>query len=546
MSYRADLSDRANHLAGVERPTHVSRRAALGLGAFAVAGTMLASRTRSGARAAPPEIEADVDPGSLITKFVNRITFGANADELALANSLGFQGYLDYQLDHLNIDDSAVETRIASGVAANGSNPAIPALPTVNRSGTDLYDTTITTNQSVIATELMEATMVRAAFSRRQLYQRMVEFWSDHFNLDITLDNVNILKTLDDRLVVRPNALGTFPALLNASARSPAMMTYLNNDQNKNNSINENYAREVLELHTVGVTAGYSQDDIVKVARCLTGWDWYRGNDANTALRGTFRYNSASHDTQAKQFLGSGVFAPMTIPARTAANGQQDFQDILDILAVHPKTALFVATKLCKRFIGDNCPQGIINAVRDTYLNPANPQGIGDIKAMLRTMLTPNNIYSAPLKYKRPFHLFISTIRAMGPLASINTTGTIRTQLTKAGHALFSWGPPDGYPDTTEYWSGLILPRWNWCASVAVNGVSGVTMNASGTGGLLTSASTASAIMNVIDQTIFAGEMNPSEKARIQSFLPASGTITTTQKNDALGLAFSSPQFQWH
>ncbi|MBL0927390.1 MAG: DUF1800 domain-containing protein [Phycisphaerales bacterium] len=533
---------------GVRGPAGVSRREVISglralrgvrrsLAGFAAAAGGVAGVLGAARPARAGESSADVDPSSLLVKLVGRISFGVNDYELNLANTLGYQGYLDYHLNPSAItEDPALVTKLS-------------ALATLNLTGQQLYDSTVVPNSGQIVTDLYEATIQRAIFSRRQLYEKMVEFWSDHFSIDITLENETYLKTLDDRLVIRALAMTSFPQLLNASARSPAMLYYLNNDLSRFNSINENYAREVLELHSMGVDSGYTQADVIAVARCLTGWTWYTGsyNDTSvggtgTTLRGTFRYLASNHDPNSKTL--SPVFnlsgsTPVTIPARSQAQGQQDFIDVLNIISAHPATALFIATKLCRRFLGEDVPQQTINAVRDTYLNPANPQGIGDITAMLRVILAPNRVADATPRLKRPFHLFASACRALN-LAVSNTTG-YRTRLNQAGHLPFNWSPPDGYPDTTQYWSGNVLARWNFCASSPTAGISGVTFDSTT---FFAGTTTNDQIVDRIDQKLFQGNMAPAEKARVRAYLPATTLASSTQRNEAVGLALGSPGFQ--
>jgi uncharacterized protein (DUF1800 family) len=550
------------HGGAVSRRAAVQRGAWRGLGAVvgALAGTAAAAGRVAGA---PPEVAADVDPGALMHTLVNRITFGFTQAELADANALGYDGYLERQLDHLNIpEDPALVARVS-------------ALATMSYTGEQLYDTTLVNNSATIVNDLTEATIVRAIYSKRQLFERMVEFWSDHFNIDITQEEGRYLKTLDDR-AVRQYALTTFGQLLNASARSPAMAQYLDNELSSNGSINENYAREVMELHTVGAEYLYSfpqaevQATIVAVARALTGWGRYKGtfNDTTpggtgTSLRGTFFYNSGTlrnqvrigtttlsgvaagvHDTGSKT-LGT-IFGAAVLPAgRSGAAGQQDGQDVLDMLAAHPATAAYIARKLCRRFLGEGVSQRTIDSVRDAYLNPGNAQGVGDIKAMLRVMLRPSNVANAFPRFKRPFHLFASAMRAVP--TTITSTSTLRTRLTSAGHTQFAWTSPDGYPDTTDYWTGQVLPRWSFCASLATNtsgnatGISGVTVDDVA---FFSGATTPAAVMDKLNQALFGGLMPVGDKALIQATLSA--TPTATQKRDAIGLALASPMFQWY
>jgi uncharacterized protein (DUF1800 family) len=552
-------------------PAHAaSRRDLLGVSIGAALGGAMAlfaastSKTGRTAAAEPLEVPQDSDPGSLIYRLVERCTFGATPAELALANSLGFQAYVEYQLNHGAIPENP---QLATMLAT---------LNTHNFTNQQLFDPVQTPSSTLVNTQTIDATIFRAVWSTRQLYERMVEFWSDHFSIDSTVDGLAILKRLDDR-ALRVHALGNFGDLLRTSATSPAMLTYLDNDLSSNGFINENYARELIELHTVGADYFYAyppadvQATIVAVSRCFTGWGWYREsfNDTSpggtgTALRGTFYYNTTTsqnrvlingslvsgvtagrHDTGSKT-LGT-LFGPAVIPAgRTGAAGQQDGLDVLTLLIAHPATATYIATKLCRRFLGEGVPQSVINKVRDAYLNPSNPTGVGDIKAMLRAMLTPANIAAAFPRLKRPFHLFVSAMRVLP--TTITNTSSLRQQLSRAGHLPFAWNPPDGYPDTTEYWSGLVLPRWNFCASLLTNtsgnagGVSGVTINDNA---LLGAAANASAVMAIIDNTIFAGGMPASDKAAIQATMN-NLVPTPTQKRDALGLALSIPAFQFY
>ncbi len=485
-------------------------RSAAGLAAFW--GVVGAESAR--ARATPPtDVSADVDPSSLLNKLVRRVTMGFTQAEQSLANSMGYQAYLEYHLNYTAIDDSALNAQLA-------------ALTTLTMTPSQLY--LLTAGQ--VISELTEAVIRRGVFSNRQLFERVVEFWTDHFNIQITNEDDQYLKTVDDRDVVRANALGAFPALLSASAHSPAMLFYLNNNISVAGNPNENYARELMELHTLGVNGGYTQNDVHEVARCFTGWQYYlRGTGS---LQGTFRFNAAQHDNASKVVLGN------TIPAN---GGIQDGVTVLNILSNHPSTATFIATKLCRRFIGEDASAATISAVAATYTSTG-----GDIKAMLRTALQPNVLADATPRYKRPFHLFVSAMRAL-PTAITSVTA-LRTQLAGTGHQPYYWIAPDGYPDTLTYWSGLILPRWGFGASLLTNssgtagGISGLTVDVPG---FLSGLTTAQQIVDRIDQAMFGGEMPASDKARIRTYLLPDPPSTIRQR-DAIGLAIGSPGFQWY
>jgi len=515
----------------------VGRAAAAVMAAGAAVAAMASART---ARAGPLSVSADVDPGALGVKLVNRITFGENAEEMALFSVLGYQGYLEHHLNHTAIDDSAVEARLSGQVAG------IPPLNTIGFNGEQMYQVF---PPELPVDELIEATIMRAVYSKRQLFERMVEFWSDHFSIDILHDWGWVLKPIDDRTVIRAHALGNFRDLLRASMQSPAMMNYLNNDASFAGNLNENYSRELMELHTLGVDSGYTQADVVAVARCLTGWTRHNEFAEPASVRGTFWYDHARHDTGQKvlsplfNLNGSG---PLVIPADQPplADGLM----IVDILASHPATARFVCTKLAKRFIGEDVPRQVIDAATATFLN--NGQGVtGDIKAVLRTLLSPNVLADASAKFKRPFHLMVSALRALP--VSVTSVGAMRALLDVAGHVPFFWAPPNGYPDTFAYWSGSPLPRWRFGASLltaadgTAGGLAGISVD---TGALLAGAPTpltAEWVVNRIDELLFRGGLPAAERTRLTAFLNGAGGIGEADALDAFGIAIGGPAFQF-
>ncbi|MBM4195411.1 MAG: DUF1800 domain-containing protein, partial [Gemmatimonadetes bacterium] len=257
-----------------------------------------------------------------ILRLVRRATMGLRASDVAAARSMGYQQWLQNQLDYKRLNTADVETQ---------ANTLWPIL-------TQTGDTLFQVNQGTVQTSLQAAWVYRAALSPAQLYERMVEFWSDHFNIEI--GKVGYLKVIDDRDVIRKHALGKFRDLLFASAKSPAMLGYLDQNLSRVGAPNQNYARELLELHTVGVDGGYSQEDVAELSRVLTGW--------TLQGRGNFTFNPAIHDWGAKTVMG------MTIPAGSAslgAAGIQEGEQVIDMLVNHPNTATYIATKLLKWFI---------------------------------------------------------------------------------------------------------------------------------------------------------------------------------------------------
>jgi uncharacterized protein (DUF1800 family) len=487
----------------------LSRRALFG-GAAAV-GAFWGAAAR--AKAGPNDNPVDVDPNSLVAKLVNRITCGFNQTELARANAMGYSAYLEYQLNYTAIDDSAMDARLT-------------AYPTLTMTQQQLYGQ----SSSLVINELTEATILRSVFSARQLYQRMVEFWTDHFSIDITKEADTFLKPVDDRDNIRVNALTTFGTILTADAHSPAMLGYLDNQLSTAAAPNENYARELMELHTLSVNGGYTQTDVHEVCRCLSGW----GFDTNSTspTRGNFLYTSSRHDNGSKT-LFAGTSQQVNI---AAGGGQNDGNQVISALINHPSTATFIATKMIKWLLREDPSQALINSVAATYTSTG-----GDIKAMIRAILSPNNLAGAPLKYKRPYHVMVSAMRCLP--TTITTTSGLRSQLDSCGHRPFYWPTPDGYPDTLLYWEGLILPRWNFGASMLNGNITGVTVDYTT---FFNGLTTAQQMVDQIDAQMFGGAMNASDKDKIRQYLLPDPVTNTTKKRDAIGLAVGSPGFQWY
>ena len=231
----------------------------------------------------PDEVDvADLDPA--ILQLINRTTFGFTTSLYEEVSAMGFDEYVESQLDYEHVNDALVDARLAS-------------YETLFMSSQEIYDT-YREERGVPIRQLVEATVLRAIFSKRQLYERMVQFWTDHFSIDINDDLVVFFKTADDRDVIRQHAMTTFPQLLNASAKSAAMLYYLDNFANIVGHAQENYARELMELHTVGVNGPYTQEDVEEVARCLTGWTI--AGAENPSGFGSFVFHPPFHDYDAK------------------------------------------------------------------------------------------------------------------------------------------------------------------------------------------------------------------------------------------------------
>jgi len=447
-------------------------------------------------------------------RLVERTSFGFTRDAYAQAQALGFEGYREEQLDYESIDDSAVESMLAP----------YDTLPMTEQ---ELYDS-YSGNPTGTVGQLTDATMLRAIYSKRQLYERMVEFWTDHFNIDINDSFCYLLKTSDDRDVIRQYAMTSFPELLNASARSAAMSEYLDNYSNIKGHAQENYARELMELHTLGVFNGYTQFDVEQVARCLTGWTYIRRADLAILPLGTFVFVAEKHDNQEKTVLGQ------TIPA---GGGESDGQAVLDMLSTHPNTAGFIARKMCIHFLGYDAPEDVIASVAATYLSTG-----GDIKQMLRVILQPATIqYLTTPKLKRPFHFIASLLRALD--ADVPIPSSVKSYLYIMGHLPFYWPQPDGYADKIEVWGTAVLPRWQFATAIAYNQFApNISIDLDG---LLTSegGNTPGEQAAALDRILTGGQLTDEEVTLLQGFYDgAAGTYWP--EADTLRLAASVPTFQ--
>ena len=443
--------------------------------------------------------------GSPELRLVRRITSGISADEVDRARKLGFSGYLEYHLNAAAINDSEVDAFVAA------------TYPQLAQQGTDLY----LLDSGLVQRQLQEATVFRAAFSKRQLFERMVEFWSDHFN--IAMPEIGYLKTLDDRDTIRKYALGNFPDMLRASAHSAAMLVYLNNNTSRFPRVNENYARELMELHTLGVEGGYTQTDVSEVARCLSGWT-IKG-------RGDFNFDSTGHDFGSKTFLGVSIPAAPGTGAAAVAEGDK----VLNTLAAHPNTAKYIAKKMIMWLLTYDPPQALIDQVAATYLSTS-----GNIPAMIRVILTPANLSAAPAKHKRPFHFVTSALRSLNP--TVKGVATIAgTRLSLLGHQSFMWATPDGYPDKVEFWSGLVMQRWGFGDYLTALTSGDVIVDTTP----FTQVNTVDGVTASINLLMFGGEIPDRTRDQIRSYL-AGGTLNSTRVREALALAINSATFQWY
>lgn len=367
---------------------------------------------------------------------LSRLSYGPTVEERWQVSDHGWQAWVEMQLAPSSISDEGVEWRTCQLESLRLEADAL-----------------VSWDREDVTAELQRGATVRRIYSNRQLYERMVEFWTDHFNVSIHKGDCWFLKTIDDREVIRRHALGSFPELLRASAHSPAMLIYLDNQANQSAAPNENYARELMELHTLGVEGGYSQTDVMELARCLTGW-----TVKNHFWRGEFEFQSDYHDPGSKRVLG----------LRIEPAGQGEAEQLLDWLALHPSTAQHLSTKLIRRFVTEDPPPALVERAASTFVSSA-----GSIPATLRTILF-DGLERPGTKLKRPVDYVSGALRIL----SADTDGgqPIQQLLAEMGQPLFEWPTPDGPPDRAEFWAGNLLPRWRFAIDLARDQIAGTRL----------------------------------------------------------------------
>lgn len=406
---------------------------------FALSGATLAVNTGTIA-----QVFAQAPPGTLtphsrnpVAHLLSRITFGATPDLLETVRRTGVEAYIEQQLNPERIDESALNTLIANDY------------PIINLTSAQIFED-YRNNPGEVIRQLIAATLMRAIYAQRSLYEMMVHFWTDHFNIYINKGPTFLLKIADDRDVIRRHALGSFHDLLRASATSPAMLFYLDNVQSDARYPNENYARELLELHTLGVNGGYTEADVKATAQVFTGWSLVPPRETGrlNADAGEFIFRPIMHDRSAKTVLG----IPIT------ESGMGEGEQLIEILATHRSTARFVSNKLVRRFVADDPPPPLVDQVTNVFLETN-----GDIKSMLRTIFSSDAFWTAPPKFKRPIEYVVGLLRALDYQIEQGRgfQRGIGEALQAMGHVPFNWPAPDGYPDVATHWQHGLLTRWN-------------------------------------------------------------------------------------
>jgi uncharacterized protein (DUF1800 family) len=409
----------------------LSRRDALLLGsAVALSGCgRVATEVRKRRKAEPWQEPSDTKT----TRLLDRMTFGWSATEEKLYREMGHETYLARQLKADFEEPIELTMQLQS-------------LDCLRLQAVELTDLP---RQRVID-QLQCAAILRAVYSPNQLRERMVDFWSNHFNIYSGKADGAFFKGNQEELIIREHVLGDFGEMVRKMARSPAMLVYLDNNQNFKGHPNENYARELLELHTLGVEGGYTQKDIQEVARCLTGWTMetrflgglLKGN-LQPKAKGSFRYDPALHDDGAKAVLGQSI---------PAGGGERDGDQVLEILINHPSTAKYIAKKLVIYFTGSRSDE-LEQAVVAKY-------GKGDISAMVRRILESDAMMQGTQTLRRPFEFMCAALRRSGAITDGGVT--LQQHLRKMGQPMYEWPMPDGYPVDQLSWVNTVLPRWQF------------------------------------------------------------------------------------
>lgn len=387
----------------------------------------------------PPALPTDP-----LERLLARATYGPRPGDRSEIAKLGREQWVERQLAPQRIDDRRCELLLG-------------AIEPLSESRAEHFD-----RQPLELLGAMAASrIVRATHSKRQLLETMVECWSDHFNIVWSKGDCRWVRLADELETIRPHALGRFRDLVRASATSPAMLVYLDGHDNKvvhpGDRPNENYARELLELHTLGVDGGYTQRDIVEAARCLSGWThrhrFWAGSISKVA------FDPTRHDDGAKEVLGTRI---------PAGCGADDLERLIDIVVGHPATARHVARRLVRTYVADPAPEETVGAVASTFESSG-----GSIAQCVRVTLAAACEFDGPARplFKRPFRFLTSALRGLG--ASTDGGPALLDALRAAGHAPSEYPTPDGYPLEMEPWIGSLPWRWRLASDLAGGRVRG-------------------------------------------------------------------------
>ena len=434
---------------------------------------LLASLALVSAAAAKQNLPTD---DGAVAQVLSRTTLGARAGDAEHVRAVGIERYLDEQLHPDRLADPEVDARLAGlttlrmssrQIASEFEKPLLKAREEKKNEKDGAAaepDPEMQRRAASVVLELQQQKIIRAVYSTRQLQEVLVDFWFNHFNVDARKGADRFLLTEYERDTIRPLVLGKFRDLLEATAKSPAMLFYLDNWMSGGSGgLNENYGRELMELHTLGVDGGYTQQDVTAVARAFTGWTIDRPR-----LGGGFRFDPRKHDNGQKVVLGHVI---------RAGGGERDGEEVLDLLARYPSTARFIATKLIRRFVSDTPPPALVDRVAARFRETD-----GDLREVTRAILTSPEFFGADAtraKVKTPFEFVVSAARATG--ADVQDARPLARQIADLGMPLYQCQPPTGYKDTADAWvnTGALVGRMNFGLSLTSNRIRGVAVSQS-------------------------------------------------------------------
>lgn len=527
----------------------------LAIGPLVVACLAIGAEAQRASSAVP----ANPDDRTIV-HVLNRIGFGPGPGDVDRVREMGLERYIEQQLNPVSISDDSMALRLSSfttlsmntrDLARDYYLPAIAQRRQAQRAQPAAASPEMMTPPArpeqdaqrrarTVLDELTQQKMLRAIYSERQLEEVMVDFWFNHFNVFAGKGPTRMYMTEYERDTIRPRALGKFRDLLGAVAESPAMLFYLDNwqsaapadaetmggnrrrgalrrpraarQQNRRRGINENYARELMELHTLGVDGGYTQKDVQEVARAFTGWTIDMPRQG-----GGFRFEPRIHDNGGKRVLGKSI---------RAGGGRRDGEIVLDMLAAHPSTARFIATKLARRFVADEPPASLVDRAAARFRQTG-----GDIREVVRTIVTSPEFFAAGAyrsKVKTPLEFVASAVRATG--AEVRNGTPLVQALRQLGMPPYMCQPPTGYSDKADAWvnTGALLNRMNF--AVALSGGSVGPRNRA-----VGRTAPAAVTHEQIASDAMAGDLTP---ATTQTVARASN------ESQRIALLLGSPEFQ--
>lgn len=490
------------------------------LGAATLAASRFAfTQTYQGASSPGPQGPVlDLDPAIAASPYalIQRITYGVTPYEIAQFTARGWDKYLAYQMAPATIPDTLVNSLMIEF-------PSISATP---------YQALKVYGYSQgfdVLGDLSRSLIIRRTMSYRQLQEVLTEFWLDHFNVFSGAIWTEFLPVYVN--TIRANAFAPFEILLGSVVRSAAMLMYLNNVQNDGANHNENFARELLELHTLGAYQGYNEQDIYTTRRCLTGWnfhnyyDWPWVDKADSNF-GAFQYYPEHHDNEGGYFMGTII----------SKGDMEQGTKILSMIANHPNTAKHLATKLITKFVTETPSATFVNAAANVFL--ANR---GSIAAVLKYILG-QTVFTANFqpKYKRPVHFMASAMRASNAYIA-DASDLLYWVLQPMRQMPFQWQPPNGYPDAYLSWSDNLLPRWRFASNLMADDQYGARTDPFQ---YMTDRSR-EGVLAYINKYCFSGGLSATRISALSAFMAVNYPSNSVVR-EAIGLAISLPDFQWY